>query len=377
MALLMDAVEREFTRVERPDLATTLDAYLEMLWTLGLSVPVGYVDRHPFDMTGESGIRLFWLSNDPRGQAQELSLGANQSVREAVRTQAPGAPTLQEGLPAGTGGFRVEIDGVEIKRPIRFRFAKTERRGLEHPMLFVGRYAPILQKIDPAQRGGGLLLDGYLFWNGRVVPKENNGVLIRIRGASGALFDPTFLKYQVSEQTRLRQITSELFIQKGLDAALNIDRESFNFSHPHVQLVGAWLHRAIRQLTNKHKEISQRQRSERRAEDAAFERDALSRFSREVWLKRRGGEAAPEVTIAPDADRAQAAREEGAFALERPKIPSLAAPVQAGERIERDSKAEALVRVLTAFELLSDRTYSEQQEIVEAILHVFFGTPEQ
>ena len=377
MARLMDAVEREFTRVERPDLATTLDTYLEMLWTLGLSVPVGYVDGHPFDLVGESGVRLFWLSNESRGQAQELNLVAGQTVRQAVREQAPNNPDLQEGLAAPAGSFRVEIDGLEIKRPIRFKFVKTEKRGLEHPMLFVGRYAPALHRVDASQRGGGLQLESYLFWNGRVVPKENNGVLIRIRGASGALFDPTFFKYQVSEQTRLRQITSELFIQRGLDAALNIDRESFNFSHPHVQLVAAWLHRAIRQLTNKHKDISQRQRVERRAEDAAVERDALSEFTREVWTRRHGQEPIPEVTIAADAARAQLAREEGSLALVRREIPSLSSTITDAERRDRDAKAEALVRVLSAFDLLSERKYAEQQEIVEAILRVFFGPANQ
>ena len=377
MSRLMDAVEKEFTRTERPDLATTLDAYLEMLWTLGLSIPVGYVDKHPYDLTGKSGVRLFWVSNEARGQAQELLLAPDQTVREAVQEQVAGKPALQEGLSPAAGGFRVEIDGVEIKRPIRFKFVKTEKRGLEHPMLFVGRYAPSLQKVDPTQRGGGLLLEAYLFWNGRVVPKENNGVLVRIRGASGALFDPTFFKYQVSEQTRLRQITSELFIQKGLDAALNIDRESFNFSHPHVQLVTAWLHRAIRQLTNKHKDISKRQRTDRRAEDAAVQRSALSDFSRMIWTKRRGDDPAPEVTIASDAARAQAAREDGSLAFDRLAMPSLLEPSAEAERRDRDAKAEALVRVLAAFELLADRSYAEQQEIVDAILRVFFGTANQ
>ena len=377
MARLMDAVEREFTRIERPDLATTLDTYLEMLWTLGLSIPVGYVDKHPFDLTGQSGIRLFWVSNDARGQAQELTIGSKQTVREAVHEQVLNNPSLQEGQTAPAGAFRVEVDGVELKRPIRFKFVKTEKRGLEHPMLFVGRYAPVLQKIDASQRGGGLQLEAYLFWNGRVVPKENNGVLVRIRGASGALFDPTFFKYQVSETTRLRQITSELFIQRGLDAALNIDRESFNFSHPHVQLVGAWLHRAIRQLTNKHKDVSQRQRMERRAEDSAVERSALSDFSRSVWTSRQGDEPAPEVTIASDTIRAQAAREDGAFAFVRGEIPTLASAAGDADRRDRDAKAEALVRVLAAFDLLADRSYAEQQEIVEAVLRVFFGTADQ
>ena len=377
MARLMDAVEREFSRTERPDLANTLDTYLETLWTLGLSVPVGYVDSHPFDLAGSSGVRLFWLSNEARGQAQELILASKQTVRQAVHEQAPGYPELKEGLPAAVGSFRVEIDGVEIRKPIRFQFVKTEKRGLENAMLFVGKYAPKLSKVDSAQRGGGLALEAYLFWNGRVIPKENNGVLVRIRGASGAMFDSTFFKYQVSEQTRLRQITSEIFITRGLDAALNIDRESFNFSHPHVQLVGAWLHRAIRQLTNKHKDVSQRQRTERRAEDAAVTHDALFVYSEEVWKKRHGSETVPEVTIAPNRDRARAAREEGYIAFARVDLPSLATPMPDAIRREHDARTEALVRVLAAYGVLADRPYDEQQELIEAILRVFLGNNKQ
>ena len=45
----------------------------------------------------------------------------------------------------------------------------------------------------------------------------------------------------MSEQTRLRQITSEIFVTEGLDAALNIDGESFNYGHPHLQLLTRWL----------------------------------------------------------------------------------------------------------------------------------------
>jgi hypothetical protein len=377
MGRLMDAVEREFTRLERPDIASTLDTYLETLWTLGLSVPVGYVDTHPFDLTAASNVRLFWLSNEPRGQAQELALMAGKTVRQAVKEQVTGGPELKEGLPSAAGSFKVEIDGVELRKPIRFKFIKPERSGLESSMLFVGRYAPRLGKVDASQRGGSLALEAYLFWNGRVIPKENNGVLVRIRGASGALFDPTFFKYQVSEQTRLRQIESEIFIQRGLDAALNIDRESFNFSHPHVQLVGAWLHRAIRQLTNKHKEISQRQRIERQAENAASAQDARSTYAEEVWRKRQGGETVPDVIIAPDREQAQAARERGYIALSRADMPILTSPVVEAVRRDRDSYAQAIVRILAAYGALADRTYDEQQEFVEAIMRVFLGVNNQ
>lgn len=372
MSLLMDAVEHESSRTERPDLAKTLDTYLEMLWTLALSVPVGYVDRHPFDLTSDSGIGLFWISNETRGQAVELQLKAGQTVRDAVKEQVAGHPELEEGKISAAGDFRVTIDGVELKRPVRFKFIKTDTRSFDKPMLFVGRFAPNLQKIDPAWRGGAFGLEGYLFWNGKVIPKENNGVLIRIRGTSGALFDPTFFKYQVSELTRLRQITSELFIRKGLDAALNIDRESFNFAHPHVQFVAIWLHRAIRQLTNKHKDLSKRARIQKLEQSANAVRDQLVQHSEAVWNSRRASDPPPEIVIAENHEEAQAARVNGYVALVRSVVPSLLTPSQDAERKDRDAKAQALMRVLAAYDVLEDRPYDEQQALVDAILKVFF-----
>jgi hypothetical protein len=370
MNKLVMAVQSESTRTERPDLASTLDTYLETIWTLGLSAPVRYVDRHPFDLTGEYPIRLFWISNEARGQASELSLTEDQTVRQAVAEQVEGSPELLDGEQFAVGEFTVIVDGVELRRPIRFDFIQSDRRALNKAILFVGKYAPDLRRVNPSQRGGDLSLEGYLFWNGRVIPKENNGVLIRIRGSSGAVFDPTFFKYQVSEQTRLRQITAELLIRRGLDAALNIDRESFNFSHPHVQLVTLWLHRAIRQLTNKHKDLTSRTRSERRNEAEANSRDVVSRYAANVWTRRQGEEPPPEVVVADDARSARLARKDGFIALTRSNIPALVARSGAS-RTEREAKAQALVRILAAYGLLSDRSYDEQQAMVADILSVF------
>lgn len=241
-------------------------------------------------------------------------------------------------------------------------------------MLFVGRYAPNLEKVDSRMRGGNFGLEAYLFWNGKVVPKENNGVLIRIRGTSGALFDQTFFKYQVSELNRLKQITSELFIQRGLDAALNIDRESFNFSHPHVQLLAIWLHRAIRQLTNKHKDLSKRARTEQLVQNADAARDAIAEHAEKVWNSRRLSDPAPEIVISPNRSQAETARADGFMALIRTELPSLSEGSTELERKDRDAKAQALMRVLAAYDVLEDRSYDEQQALIEAILKVFFLT---
>jgi hypothetical protein len=372
MSRLIDAIESESSRLARPDLANTLDSYLETIWTLALSLPIDYVDKHPFDLTAASGISLYWLSNEARGQAMELTLSGAKTVRETVQEQVPGNPQLEDGLPTKAGAFRVNIDGIELKRPIRFKLIRSTSRGFERPVLFVGRYSPNLDKVDPNLRGGAFGLEGYLLWNGLVIPKENNGVLVRIRGAAGALFDQTFFKYQISEQTRLRQITSEIFIKRGLDAALNIDRESFNFSHPHVQFLGIWLHKAIRQLTNKAKDLGKKAHSEKLALNALAVRDAITARSEEIWTAKQGSDISPEVKMANTASEAEAARSEGFMALNRSQIPILQVANKLPEKTDREIKAMALLRVLAAYGALENRPYEEQQSLLQDILQIFF-----
>jgi hypothetical protein len=240
-------------------------------------------------------------------------------------------------------------------------------------MLFVGRYTPNLASVKSDVRGGKLSLEAYLFWNSKIVPKENNGALVRIRGASSGVFDTTFFKYQVSEQTRLRQITTELFIRSGLDAALNIDRESFNFAHPHVQLVSQWLHKSIRQLTNKHKDLSKRARAEKNEAQAEQVRDALTVHSETIWNSRRIGDPLPEITVAQDKASAEKSRSDGFMTIVREDIPSLTGAMPAAERKDKEAQAKALMRVLDAYGVLDDRPYDEQQDIIDAIFKVFYA----
>lgn len=368
MSKLVEKVEAESSVIDRPELAKTLDAYLELIWSLGLSAPVDYVDKHPFDLTGSDDVQLFWVTKE-RGRGLSIELSPNQTVREGVEAQAPGNPVLRAGRDP-LGQFKVTIDGVLLKRPIKFTYRKADARSLEKAVMFVGRFEPDLSRVPTSKRGGDLSLDGYLWWGGRIIPKENNGVLVRIREASGALFDPSFFKYQVSEQTRLRQITSELFVDRGLDAALNIDRESFNFAHPHLQLVSLWLHGAIRQLTNRLKAEAKEARDARNDANSTEERTQLSRQVSGIWERRKGSEPVPKVVIAETPMQALEARESGSFAILKAQIPRANRSV---DQVVRDSQMEALVQVLAAYDVLEGRTYDEQQELIAAIFAVFLG----
>lgn len=231
-----------------PSIQQHLDYYLRMLWVLSLSVPIPYLRKHPFELDGSDGAFVFQIDNRSKGSAVEVNFAPDQTIATKYKLKA----TEGHSLP-----FDVYIDGVKLFRPLYYgAFTPIENHAITKPLFFVGRAKPDLSEIPEQYRGGDLEFEAYLYWSKKIVPREHNGVLIRINGASGTLFDENFLKYQVSEQTRLRQITAEIFVIKGLDAALNIDRESFNISHPHYLILKNWLHSALRQLMNKHKSLA-------------------------------------------------------------------------------------------------------------------------
>jgi hypothetical protein len=352
---------------ERPDLAKTLDAYLGTLWTLSLSAPIEYLEKHPFDLGAADDVGAFRLSN-ARGRAAPIELAEGQTIREAAGLTAASAPP---------GGFKVFVDEVELRRPVTFDWWPSERQAIDHPLIFVGAYKPDLSRVPGELRGGDLEFEAYLFWNSKIVPKENNGVLVRINGASGALFDDTFMKYQVSEQTRLRQITAEIFVSKGLDAALNIDRESFNFAHPHYVLLSNWLHRSLRQLTNTHKALSQEIRDRENEAKQAVSADRLGEFASRTWqhARRDPADRPPPVEVVASPSEAAARRREGVIAFDRRQVAAATPPAGKKARqaaAERERKLKAVATILDGFGLLDDMAYEEQHRLLNAILAVFF-----
>src|SRR5262249_9116215 len=95
-----------------PRLETLLDTYLRTLWTLSLSAPIDYIEKHPFDLTAADGPELYELSNRTKGQAAKTNLRKGHTLREKLDLKAPerGAKTP----------FHIYVDEVELKRPIRF-----------------------------------------------------------------------------------------------------------------------------------------------------------------------------------------------------------------------------------------------------------------
>jgi len=365
---IVDAVDVEESN---PKLETLLDDYLRMLWTLSLSAPIDYIDKHPFDLTNRDDPQLYRLSNVAKGQASKLTLRRAETVRQHLRLQAP-----ERGA---TTPFHIFVDEVELRRPIRFNRLPTTAQAIKTPLMFVGKCAPDLQTVPTEIRGGNLSFEGYFLWTPKVVPRENNGLLVRISDASGTLFDESFIKYQISEQTRLRQITAEVFVLKGLDAALNIDRESFNYSHPHYQYLMKWVHNSLRQLANTHKALASTVRVERQRVQQDHRMTALTETV-ERAIRDAGIDAEEEIRdvvfTSGEKEELTAKRKQGVLAFDGnvvfQSVPgqSRATAANKARREYLEEKTRAVARVLDAYGVFNNMKYAKQQELLRAIVAV-------
>lgn len=251
---------------------------------------------------------------------------------------------------------------------------------MKKPLLFVGKALPDLRKINVKERGGDLSFEAYFMWAPKIVPKENNGLLIRVSDASGTLFDETFAKYQIAELTRLKQITAEIYVIKGLDAALNIDRESFNYAHPHYQYIMRWVHRALRQLTNTHKKLASdirntavrfRHGKQNKKLDQIVDQE-LSKVNEDKDFE------TPDVELVKgDKKKILNDRKNGKLALDADRIfPPLSSMAGHTKRSKVEiellnNQVKAITKVLDAYGLLEKLTYEQQEELLRAIVSIF------
>lgn len=296
------------TDSELVDLDAVCDNYLQMLWTLSLACPLDYVETHPFDLPKDRSTLFFTLENKVRGQAHDLKLRAGETPRQSLGLQSPRRPANDK--------FEITIDGVKISRPIVFTRQSKTQNAIKTPLMFIGKCREEFAGKPVTLSGGPLEFEAYLFWTPKVLPTQHQGVMLRVGNAAGSLFDRTFMGYQVSEQTRLRQITAEIFVSEGLDGAINLDRETYNFAHPHYQFLVKWLHSAIRQLTNRNKAIGKELReSERAASSSRAMRKIETTVARK--LADVGVDDIVEVQFVETEEEIEAVRDEGKVAFRK------------------------------------------------------------
>lgn len=229
---------------------SALDGYYYMLWELGLICPLNYLPKSPFD----------------------------SSKRKIINASTIQIPKVKN--------FSVEVDGIELKRPQRFPNKVAEKYGSPDPIVIPIDY-------DRKIAGRRLALSGYVYLQQpRIQPEELKGVHIRIRNVGIGNYDKSWLGYPFNEGQKFGQITGEIYVDEGLEAALNIDRDSFRETDVHYQALKAYIWNLLRKKV--FPEFKQRQKRYTESRKQRFVSGANRRFSRAI------SELAAPMTGAPE-----------------------------------------------------------------------------
>ncbi len=348
-----------------PQLTKIFDYYLQMVWQISLAIPIGYVQGNLFDMDLAGWAQGFSLSNEPKGAATEITLEEGVPVRDIM--------DLKEDT--STDIFEIFFDELKLSRPIKYKDLPSSGHAIKNPLVFFGKCREEFQKYSYDLSGGPLDFEAYLFWTPRVAPAEHRGSLIRINGASGTGFDSSFMKYQVSEQTRLRQITCEIFIHQGFDSALNIDRESFNQAHPHAVFLTRWLHSALRQLATAQKRVAQEIRGKSRSDQKEKSINEIQKIALDTWHQETKDVDSSPPAILFELDAQPSLLSDADIVYDKNYITSIRPGPQKQHKTKTqlfllDEKLKAITQVLASFNLLDNLSKSQQQRLLKAIYQI-------
>jgi hypothetical protein len=365
---LVDSVWNEVHHSNpNPKLSDLFDNYLQMVWNLSLSAPIPYVERSIFELTFDTDETSYSIVNSQKkGGALDVLVPARKSIGEVFE--------LKEAV-KDDDQFEVFLDGMKLARPIKFENLPVTAHAIKKPLIFIGKCLQPFASVKKEISGGPLEFEAYLFWTPKIAPREHRGALIRVNGASGTLFDPSFMRYQTAEIARLNQITCEIFVRQGLDGALNIDRESFNFAHPHYVFLARWLHSALRQVTNTQKKVAAEFRNskiETRTGDAI---DRLHNVVEKEWHDAGNDpdEIPPEIFFElPDLLMGSSSSStEGAYVFNR----NIIFPESKGKRTISGSsevrvfeeKLKSIAQVLAAYGVFDNMSGAKRERLLRAI----------
>jgi histidine kinase/DNA gyrase B/HSP90-like ATPase len=197
-----------------------LGDYWLLLWELCISCPV------PFTQDGPLRMDDIFTSSKKDKKSTEMVEEAKKA-REAVKD-------IRDAL-AGYN-FSVKLDGTPIKKPVVLpakAAEKTQSRAFR------------IESEGPIE-GHQLCYKGYIYLQTKMVkPADMRGVLVRIRNVAIGEYDLACLGYEKVQGFRRDWVSGEIFVEHGLEDALNVDRHSFNEVNPHYMKLQRHLHQVL------------------------------------------------------------------------------------------------------------------------------------
>jgi hypothetical protein len=161
--------------------------------------------------------------------------------------------------------FTVTVDNRVLRKPV---LLKKRTKG----------YSTVRLSHETIVRGVPLRLHGYLCVQegNQLRPAELRGILIRIKEIGVGYYDPSLLDWQTNQGPRSRWITGEIFVEAGLEDAMNVDRDSFNRYHPEYKELQAYVHKELKRLFSTVYSKIQHRSAESAEKRATVHREVLS-----------------------------------------------------------------------------------------------------
>ena len=155
----------------------------------------------------------------------------------------------------------------------------------DHREVALGEFFVVTFRETVENDVGPLSFRGYLY-NQRysIAPAEFHGINIRVKNTSIGGFDPEFLEYPKHEKLFFQQTMGEIYVDEGLEDAMNIDRATFRIGHAHYSYLQDFLHGKLATLFRE----SRNRYVRRQRADELSDRDFVLTRLGELWGKAFG-----------------------------------------------------------------------------------------
>jgi hypothetical protein len=196
---------------------TSLGDYWRLFWELSVSCPIPYMDEGPF----RQELLESAVSKDSREEAKDV-IQVIKGLKEELESY----------------NFKVILDGVSLRKPLLI--PNNEKDEIE------ARLTPI--SYDKDIIGLPLKFRGYIYTQSSeaIYPRELRGILIRVRNVAIGSYDYSCLNYETVQGFRFDWLSGEVYVEEGMEDALNIDRHSFNEVHPHYRTLQKHVHHLLK-----------------------------------------------------------------------------------------------------------------------------------
>lgn len=123
--------------------------------------------------------------------------------------------------------FNVVVDGIKLIKPVLFPYVEDAKNKDFDCKTYDISFNDVISNSR-------LKFSGYIYHqNKAIIPPELRGLMIRIRNVGIGGYDKSFLDFPQSVGPIITGMTGELYVEEGLEDALNIDRNSFRETAPH------------------------------------------------------------------------------------------------------------------------------------------------